>query len=67
MADLTARDAIPAGQRYRGLTVYVLSNGMSQIEVIEIVNENTVVNFGGKTYYAKPLCTIDRDLSVLGI
>jgi hypothetical protein len=40
--------------------VYTLPNGMSQIEVVEIVNGNTVVNFNGKTYYAKPL----RELSI---
>ena len=45
--------------------VYTLPNGMSQIEIVEIINGNTVVNFNGRAYYAKPLRELSNSISNL--
>jgi len=53
VADITARDAIPSGQRYRGLTVYVLSDSTNYQLQAGITNGDWIAlaDAGGSMIY----------------
>jgi len=66
VATLAARDAMPSGQRYQGLTVYVTANSTNYQLQGGILNTNWVAIGGGSTSETDPVFTASQAFSITG-